>query len=499
MNIKLLIVSTLALIGLFACQNYDNSNSECAITPPLLTPDYQEVTIPSNIAPLNFRVENATKVRADIRIGDEIVISTTGRKGLIDINPKKWSKILYENAGKKMSIEVTTWSDAHKEGIKYKPFEIYISTDSIDRWISYRLIEPGYEDWGKMGIYQRDISSFEEAIVIENTSKSENTMNDYGCINCHSFANFNADCLLFHARNSGGGTIFYKDNELSKVDFKTIGPNKQATYPQWNHSGQYVAFSSNSTNQNFYAGGNQPIEVFDTESDLILYDTEQRKVITDPRFMTKERWETYPAWSPDGKWLYLCSANGVESMPQQRRDVHYDIIRVAFDEERGLLGEQVDTIYNSRIAGGSASYPRVSPDGRYLMFTHSNFGTFPIWHNEADLRVIELNSGQEVDCDIINSDLSDSYHSWSSSGRWVVFGSRRLDGRYTRLFITHCSEDGKFGKPFLLPQEDPDHNVWRLKSYNVPEFTKTKIMVPQDELKGLLYGRGEDHRYVGVN
>ena len=197
--------------------------------PPLLIPDYQEVTIPLNIAPLNFRVENATKVRADIRIGDEIVISTTGRKGLIDINHKKWSKILYENAGKKMSIEVTTWSDAHKEGIKYKPFEIYISTDSIDRWISYRLIETGFEDWGKMGIYQRDISTFEEAIDIENTSKPENTMNDYGCINCHSFANFNADCLLFHARNSGGGTIFYKDNELSKVDFKTIGPNKQAT------------------------------------------------------------------------------------------------------------------------------------------------------------------------------------------------------------------------------------------------------------------------------
>lgn len=159
MNIKLFTASAFALIGLFACQNYDNTNSEYAITPPHLTTDYQDVTIPTNIAPLNFRVVDATKVRADIKIGDKVVISATGKKGLIDINPKKWSKMLGENAGQKMSIEVTAWSDSHKNGLKYQPFDIYISTDSIDQWLSYRLIEPGYEDWGKMGIYQRDISS----------------------------------------------------------------------------------------------------------------------------------------------------------------------------------------------------------------------------------------------------------------------------------------------------------------------------------------------------
>ena len=58
-----------------------------------------------------------------------------------------------------------------------------------------------------------------------------------------------------------------------------------------------------------------------------------------------------------------------------------------------------------------------------------------------------------------------------------------MDGRYTRLMIAYMDKDGKPHKPFLLPQEDPRHNTWRLRSYNVPEFIKDKVSLPKEAEK----------------
>ena len=65
-----------------------------------------------------------------------------------------------------------------------------------------------------------------------------------------------------------------------------------------------------------------------------------------------------------------------------------------------------------------------------------------------------------------------------------MYGSRRLDGRYTRLYMAYWDPQGKPHKPFLLPQKDPRHNTWRLKSYNVPEFILDRVELPEgtDEL-----------------
>ena len=85
---------------------------------------------------------------------------------------------------------------------------------------------------------------------------------------------------------------------------------------------------------------------------------------------------------------------------------------------------------------------------------------------------MDLEDGSVRRVDELNSDESDSYHSWSGNGRWIVFSSRRIDGRFTRLYFSHFDGEGHFSKPFLLPQKDPSHNLMRLKSYNVPEFVK---------------------------
>lgn len=371
------------------------------------------------------------------------------------------------------------WSEGEPEGVEYAPFTITVSRDAIDGWVAYRLMEPGYEGWSQMGIYQRDLTSFEEKVVVDNS------VNGKGCINCHSFCDYSPDRMMFHSRSDGGGTVFCRDGEVKKVNLAAIGPKRQGNYPKWNPKGRYVAYSSNDTYQTMYAKNPQVNEVYDTASDLIIYDTESGEVFTDERFMTAERWESYPEWSPAGDRLLLVSAEGVK-MPRERRDLHYDLLSVAFDRTTGRLGERVDTLYASRSDGGSASYPRISPDGRFLMYTRADFGTFPVWHKEADLRMMRMDDLTQVDVSVLNSDCSESYHSWSSSGRWVVFASRRLDNRYARLFIAHVSEDGVCGKPFLLPQRDPEHNVLRLKSYNIPELVKGEVTLPKGRLRELL-------------
>ncbi len=443
---------------------------------PPIYPDYAGVTVPCNIAPLNFKIRGAERIRAEFVAGGEARFVAEGRKGAIEIPPKKWRALLAD--ADVAEVRVSAWSAAEPEGVRYAPFRIIVSPEPIDERIAYRLIEPGYEGWLQMGIYQRDLTNFDEDVLVDNS------VNSTGCVNCHSFRDYSPDEMLFHARGKSGGTVFVRDGRMKKVDLASTPPLRQGVYPMWNPRGRYVAFSTNDTAQSFFGGHGQPIEVYDQSSDLMIYDTETGRMLTDERFFSDARWETFPAWSPDGATLYFCSAEP-RSMPLDRESVRYDLLRAEFDFATGALGERVDTLYDSRTAGGSVSFPRVSPDGRYLMYTRADYGTFPVWHAEADLAVMDLCDGSEVDASALNSDEAESCHAWSSSGRWVVFASRREDGRYTRLYLASVSPDGEFGKPFLLPQRNPDQNAWRLKSYNVPEFVRGEVRLPRGELKAL--------------
>ena len=436
---------------------------------PEIFPDYIGVTVPVNIAPLNFMMEGVEHIQAVFRIDGKEQTLVCGSEGVVDIPLDEWRDMTSKAAGSKIEVEVSAWNEANPDGIKYKSFVINVSKDEIDPWIAYRLIEPGYEAWRYMGIYQRELSSYDEFEIVSNkTTKS-------ACVNCHHFDNRSAKRMLFHARGKNGGTIFLENGKTHKVK-----PESKIVYPAWHPEGRYIAFSSNDTHQVFYGQGRQAIEVYDKSSDIVVYDTQENKVINDSRFVGEEYMETFPGWSPDGKSLYFCSG-ATKKMPAERKELHYSILRVGFDSNSGKLGEAIDTVYNARTQGGSASFPRVSPDGKYLLFTLSDFGTFPIWHNEADLKMIDLHTGTSVDIDVWNdNDNTESYHSWSNNGRWVMFSSRRLDGRYTRLFIAGLDKNGKPRKPFLLPQKDPRQNTLRLKSYNIPEFMDGKVVMPDN-------------------
>ena len=477
MKIRLLTVVLLAFV-VSACSSFPTVAERKSAERPLIFPDYVGVTVPKNIAPLNFMVSGVKYIKADIALQGAKVLEVKGRDGLVDIPLDEWRKLMAQAAGKSLSITVSVWDKDEPQGVEFKPFDIHVSEDEIDGWVAYRLIEPSYEGWRQMGLYQRDLTSFVEKVLVDNS------VNGDGCVNCHSFKNYSPDEMMFHARGKGGGTVFLKDGEISKVSFPEIGPKKQGVYPMWNPLGRFVAYSSNDTVQAFFAKDEQKIEVYDKASNLMIYDTEKGEMLVDPRFMDSTRMETFPAWSPDGESLYFCSAEPVV-LPKERKQLRYDILRVGFDRERGQLLEQVDTVYHSQEDDRSASFPRISPDGRYLLYASSDCATFPVWHKQADMAMIDLQSKQHVDVSMLNSDESESCHAWSSSGRWVVVGSRRLDGRFTRLYFAHIDANGVCTKPFLLPQQNPLHNTWRMKSYNVPEFILGEVKLSMDQVKKL--------------
>ena len=159
---------------------------------------------------------------------------------------------------------------------------------------------------------------------------------------------------------------------------------------------------------------------------------------------------------------------------------------MTFDKDSKIFGNpQIEVDCES--IGKSASVPRISSDGKYLLFTLGDYGQFHIWHRSADLYVKNLQTGDVYPLKRANSREAESYHGWSSNGRWIVFASRRDDGSYTRLYFSYFDKNGKEHKPFMLPQKDPEQNVLLMKSYNVPEMTKDAVKVPSNKFKDVIY------------
>ena len=178
-------------------------------------------------------------------------------------------------------------------------------------------------------------------------------------------------------------------------------------------------------------------------------------------------------------------------MPEDYAKAKYNLKRIAFDAATANFGDSLETVFDASSIDKSVSFPRVSPDGRHLVFTLHGYGNFSIWHKDADLWCLDLANGEAVPMDALNSDDVESYHSWSGNSRWLVFSSRRDDGLYTRLYISHVDSEGKASKPFLLPQKNPrEYYENLLYSYNIPEFmTGASTVSPHEVSQTMRNGR----------
>ncbi len=433
---------------------------------PDIYPDYKEVVIPVNIAPLNFRLEGATeRIRVRIEGQEGGRIKVKGRKS-IRIPREKWKSLLENNRGR--SLIMTIFSRNAEGWSRYLPFSVHIADHPVDPYIVYRRIAPGYETWSRMGIYQRDVTSFAEHTIIDNRLLPGN------CMNCHSFNNNDPGQMLLHLRGNVTGTMLVRNGEAVKLNTRVEETVSHGVYPYWHPSGNYIAFSVNVISQVFHSRREKRIEVIDSKSDLVIYDVVNNKLVSSPLISSEDSFETFPAFTPDGNSLVFCTAEKRE-VPDEYDRVKYSLCRISFDPVTGYFGEQIDTLFSSAKTGKSVSYPRISPDGRYLVFTLSDYGNFSIWHREADLYQLDMGTGEYKPAKAVNSNETESYHSWSSCSRWLLFSSRRADGLYTHPYMAYMGEDGNFRKPFLLPQRNPDHYDMSLTSFNVPEFVTGKV------------------------
>jgi Tol biopolymer transport system component len=212
------------------------------------------------------------------------------------------------------------------------------------------------------------------------------------------------------------------------------------------------------------------------KSDIVLYDIGKREMMIPPGLSRDDKFETFPCFSPDGKKLYYCSADSLR-MPAGYDSIRYSLCSVSFDEKTGEFSSETDTLISSSATGKSISIPRVSPDGKFLMFNVTDFGAFPSYNPEADIWLMVLENRKYYPLDSLNSKEVDSYHSWSSNSRWTVFTSRRMNGLFSNLYIAYIDERGIAGKPFLLPQKNPDFYSRFLLSFNVPEFAIKPIAI----------------------
>lgn len=480
---QFLVVAMMLLASCVSHPDVPSSSKEAKCLPAIF-PDYCNVTVPYNIAPLNFMLPadeyEVCVARFTMPDGQQ---QTYGHGVKVQIPEEEWHDML--NAAKGKSIKVEVWGQKDSEWLSFNPFEIHVAEEPIDDYISYRLIEPSYVAWSFMEIAQRNLTSFEESQIFNN----EITMNDRKigqCINCHSYQNYKTDNMLFHVRLSNAGTVIVNDGKVSRVNLKRDYTISGGVYPAWHPTAKLIAFSTNKTRQAFHTAHPNKIEVYDEASDLILYDveTDSVQVVSNDSTLL----EVYPTWSPDGKYLYYCKS---VPLPEELRDkdirafyqkVQYNLYRRSFDLATHGFGDE-ELIYDAASQNKSATLPRISPDGRYLLFAKGQYGCFHIRHYDADIVCMPLDeqSPSELDLTKLNSEgFQDSYPSWSSNGHWIMVASRREDGNYCRVYFSYFS-NGKAEKAFLLPQEDPEQNTFLLKSYNRPEFMVEPVRISVNE------------------
>ncbi len=473
-TVRFLPLALAAAFFVGSCKDHGPQSPLSAPRQPKITPDYVGLVIPPNIAPLNFAIEEpGTRYTVRIHSASGAPIEIVSEAAEIIIPPEKWKSLLSANAGGELQIDVCLRTEKGQWN-RYETIRNTIAAEAIDSYLVYRFMTPSSYFPKPMQIRQRHLESFEEETLLDTQSFGK------GCANCHSFANNQPDPMLLGIRSTSfpSATAYVHAGRVTKIGAK-FG------YTAWHPSGRLAAYSINDVRQFFHTARAEIHDVVDLDSLIVYYDVEKNETKTAPALSDKKRLETYPAWAPDGRYLYFCSApllwGTSETVPPPRyKEVQYDLMRIPYDVETDTWGT-LETVLSAAQTGRSILLPRVSPDGRFLLFCMSQYGCFPVYQPTSDLFLMDLQTGQYRRASI-NSEYAESWHSWSSNSRWIVFSSKRQGGLFTRPFLSYVDANGETHKPFVLPQRHPSFYPSCYDVYSVPELIAKPVTVDREAL-----------------
>ncbi|MCX7806336.1 MAG: tetratricopeptide repeat protein, partial [Planctomycetota bacterium] len=184
----------------------------------------------------------------------------------------------------------------------------------------------------------------------------------------------------------------------------------------------------------------------------------------DPRYV-----HANAVWSPDGSYLVFSRAPATEAYPPGKKlaefpndpnevQIRYDLYRIPF---RGGAGGRAEPVRGASANGMSNTFPKISPDGRWIVFVKCRNGQ--LMRPDGELWIVPAAGGEarRMRC---NTRLMNSWHSFSPNGRWLVFSSKSRSP-YTQLFLAHIDENGMDSPPVLIEDATAAN-----RAANIPEF-----------------------------
>ena len=416
---------------------------------------------------------------------------------------KTWEKIKKHSVTGPAQIVITGYSQNDpKHALPSGRVSIQTSTDPVGAPIFYRDV-PLMPSETEKGVIKplaasaiqliqwrlRSVDQAQSRVVLEGM---------HTCANCHSFSRDGKTMGIDMdgPRNDKGLyalvpvkpqiTIANKDMvSWNPSQDRQFGLNRVGFMSQVSPDGKYVLTmvtrSDRAAENNYYVSNFKDyrfLQVFyPTRGILAWYDraTGERHPLPgadDPQFV-----QTNGVWSPDGKYVVFARAKAIDPYPANVKmaayandpneaQIQYDLYRVGFN---GGKGGTAEPIAGASQNGMSNSFPKVSPDGRWIVFVQCRNGQ--VMRPDSQLYIVPAEGG-EARRMRANMAPMNSWHSFSPNGRWLVFSSKSR-GPYTKMYLTHIDEAGNDSPAILI-----DNSTAANRAVNLPEF----VNIPPDGL-----------------
>lgn len=439
---------------------------------------------PEIVAP-NFRWEDATPAvtRWQVSFGDAQPASFTTTEAQWRPTAAVWDDMKQRSTGAPMTVSITG-QNATGDALSFAGTTIRTSTDPVGDAIFYREVplpfidavqDPSRIRWRFGSIDSPD----RPPIVLDNLPV---------CGNCHSFSQDGSKLGLDvdYGNDKGGYAILSVEQDMLLNDEKIITwsdykrEDGEATFgllSQVSPDGRYVISTVKDRAVFVATPGIEYSQLFfPIKGILVVYDTKTGVYQPLPGADDPAYVQSNPTWSPDGQHVVFARAKVYEkpsiananSILLDQHDVpefiednepfKFDLYRVPFNEGRGGKAEPIAGASHN---GRSNFFAKYSPDGKWIVFTQAE--DYMLLMPDSELFIIPAEGGDARRLQA-NTPNMNSWHSFSSNGKWLVFSSK-VFSPYTQLFLTHIDEQGRSTPPVVLDQfTEPD------RAANIPEF-----------------------------